>query len=94
VAGYSVVIPARDAARTLGRVLDSLAAQKPAPDEVIVVDDGSTDATASMAAERGARVVSTGGGRSAGGTRNDGWDGRAATRSCSSTPTSCPAPGW
>jgi len=41
---------------------------------VIVVDDGSTDATASVAAERGARVLSTGGGRFAGGARNVGWD--------------------
>ena len=74
MAGYSVVIPARDAARTLGRVLDALAAQEPAPREVIVVDDGSTDATAALAAKRGARVLSTGGGRFAGGARNLGWD--------------------
>jgi cellulose synthase/poly-beta-1,6-N-acetylglucosamine synthase-like glycosyltransferase len=74
VAGYSVVIPARDADRTLGRVLEALAAQEPEPLEVIVVDDGSADATAEIAAGHGARVLSTGGGRFAGGARNLGWE--------------------
>ena len=41
MAERSVVIPTRDAARTLGRVLQSSAAQEPGPLEVIVVDDGS-----------------------------------------------------
>jgi glycosyltransferase involved in cell wall biosynthesis len=70
---YSVVIPARDAARTLGRVLDALASQEPPPLEVLVVDDGSLDDTVALATERGARVLSTGGGRFAGGARNLGW---------------------
>jgi cellulose synthase/poly-beta-1,6-N-acetylglucosamine synthase-like glycosyltransferase len=74
VAGYSVVIPARDAARTLGRVLESLASQEPEPLEVIVVDDGSADGTAELAAGQGAQVLATGGGRFAGGARNAGWD--------------------
>jgi len=43
---YSVVIPARNAAATVPRVLESLAAQEPAPAEVVVVDDGSADGTA------------------------------------------------
>jgi glycosyltransferase involved in cell wall biosynthesis len=71
---YSVVIPARNAARTLPRVLDALRAQEPAPAEVIVVDDGSTDRTADVAREGGARVVATGAQRFAGGARNAGWD--------------------
>jgi glycosyltransferase involved in cell wall biosynthesis len=70
---YSVVIPARNAARTIDRVLASLAGQEPPPAEVIVVDDGSTDETASIAAGRGARVIGTGGQRFAGGARNLGW---------------------
>jgi len=43
----SVVIPARDAAATIGATLAALAEQ--APDEVIVVDDGSRDATVALA---------------------------------------------
>jgi cellulose synthase/poly-beta-1,6-N-acetylglucosamine synthase-like glycosyltransferase len=71
---YSVVIPARDAASTLPGVLEALAAQEPAPAEVIVVDDGSRDGTAAVAERGGAEVLSTGGGRFAGGSRNLGWE--------------------
>ena len=45
----SVIIPAHDAERFLGDALDSVAEQRYQPVEVIVVDDGSTDATASVA---------------------------------------------
>ena len=69
----TVVIPAYNAAPTIGQVLEALAAQNPAPDEVIVVDDGSTDDTAAVAAALGARVVSTDHKGFAGGARNRGW---------------------
>lgn len=49
-APISVLIPAFNAAGTLGRALDSVASQTLKPAEIIVVDDGSTDATASTAA--------------------------------------------
>jgi glycosyltransferase involved in cell wall biosynthesis len=56
----SAIIPAMNAASTLGETLDSVAAQSFAPFEVIVVDDGSSDATAAIAARHriGARVIS------------------------------------
>lgn len=55
----SVVIPARDEARNLGRTLAALAAQIPPSValEVIVADDGSTDGTVSLASAAGARVL-------------------------------------
>lgn len=55
----SVVIPAYNAARTIGETLDSIASQTRLPDEVIVVDDGSSDETASVARTHhfGPRVI-------------------------------------
>jgi glycosyltransferase involved in cell wall biosynthesis len=55
--GLSVVIPNWNGHRWLPGCLESLAVQKLAPDEVIVVDNGSTDATAARAAAAGARVI-------------------------------------
>lgn len=45
----SVVIPAYNAGATLGRCLAALSDQTRPPDEIIVVDDGSTDGTAELA---------------------------------------------
>jgi glycosyltransferase involved in cell wall biosynthesis len=70
----SVVIPAHNAERTLGAVIESLQRQDPAPDEIVVVDDSSTDGTASVAERLGARVVRATSGGFAGGARNTGWD--------------------
>jgi glycosyltransferase involved in cell wall biosynthesis len=47
----SVIIPAYNAAGTLERCLSALMAQEGVDFEVIVVDDGSTDATAQICAE-------------------------------------------
>ncbi len=53
----SVVVPARDEAARIEGCLAALAAQDLAPLEVLVVDDGSRDATAALAWRAGARVV-------------------------------------
>jgi glycosyltransferase involved in cell wall biosynthesis len=45
----SVVIPAFNAAATIGETLDSIRAQQGVDFEIIVVDDGSSDATAAIA---------------------------------------------
>jgi glycosyltransferase involved in cell wall biosynthesis len=45
----TVVVPARDAAASLPTLLDALLAQAAAPAAVIVIDDGSSDATAEVA---------------------------------------------
>jgi len=45
----SVVIPARNAARTLPACLEALARQVRPADEVVLVDNGSTDSTADVA---------------------------------------------
>ena len=57
----SVCVPARNEATTVGAVVRALVAS-PFADEVVVVDDRSTDATAEMAAAAGARVVEAEGG--------------------------------
>ena len=57
-ARVSVVIPARDEEGSIGNLLDSLVREKELLHEIIVVDDGSMDATAEIAREKGALVVS------------------------------------
>jgi GT2 family glycosyltransferase len=56
----SVVVPVRDGAGSLPALLDSLEAQTLDDDryEVVIVDNGSRDGTAEIAASRGVRVVS------------------------------------
>jgi len=53
----SVVIPARNDAEMLERCLASLSAQTRPADEIVVVDNGSTDSTRAVAEAAGARVV-------------------------------------
>ncbi len=58
----TVVVPARDAAASIGATVRALRAQvdaegRPLPLRVIVVDDGSLDATGTVAAEAGAEVI-------------------------------------
>jgi glycosyltransferase involved in cell wall biosynthesis len=56
VTRVDVVIPAYNAQAYLGEALDSVLAQGSLVGKVIVVDDGSSDATAAVAAARGAPI--------------------------------------
>jgi len=54
----SCVIPVFNAESWIGESLDSVLGQSRPPDEVIVVDDGSTDGTAEVLKKYGARIKS------------------------------------
>ena len=76
--GLSVVVACHDVAEFLPACLDSLLAQQVPPDQVILVDDGSTDATSAICAEyaqahAGWQVV-TGPGSGPGGARTLGLE--------------------
>jgi len=73
----SVVVPAKDRAHLLERSLASVAAQRTAPVEVLVVDDGSTDDTSGVARRCGATVIRLDVNEGIGRARNHGI--RAAT---------------
>jgi 4,4'-diaponeurosporenoate glycosyltransferase len=53
----AVIIPARNEARVIGALVQSLVRQLQHGDELVVVDDHSTDATAEIARTAGARVI-------------------------------------
>jgi glycosyltransferase involved in cell wall biosynthesis len=96
VVAASVIVPARNAAATLGATLAGLAAQEAGFEfEVIVVDDGSTDATAAVAdgAPMAVRVLRQGG-LGPGPARNAGA-AVASGRALAFTDADCvPTPGW
>ncbi|MCX7606797.1 MAG: glycosyltransferase [Bacteroidia bacterium] len=53
----TVIIPARNEAENVARLIESLKNQNKPPQEIIVVDAGSTDNTAEVARGAGARVI-------------------------------------
>ncbi|MCW1886008.1 glycosyltransferase [Luteolibacter flavescens] len=65
----SIVIPARNEARNLPLLLESIAIQSQQPIEVIVVDDDSSDGTPEIASAAGARVIGPG-------PLPEGWRGK------------------
>lgn len=56
----SVIIPARNEAHNLPRLLNSVQRQVIRPREILVIDDASTDGTATVAERHGARVITAG----------------------------------
>ncbi len=54
----AAVIPARNEQKFIGRTLAALLAQYTRPSKIVVVDDGSQDATAEIAASAGSEVIS------------------------------------
>lgn len=53
----SVIIPVYNGARTIGRLLDSLAGSAAVPHEILVINDGSTDSTAEVVRRHPARLI-------------------------------------
>jgi len=68
----SIVIPVRDGARALDACLQAACAAALPDHEVVVVDDGSTDESAAIAARHPCRLVRLAGGRGASAARNAG----------------------
>jgi len=76
---YDVIIPAYNAQAILARAIDSALAQTAPPGQVIVVDDGSRDATAAVAERYGPPVtVIQQGNAGPGAARNRGVQAAAA----------------
>lgn len=58
-AAISTIVPVHNAGANGERCFDALTAARPAPGEIIVVDDGSTDGSGDRARRRGLQVAST-----------------------------------
>ena len=68
---YCVILPAFNAAKTIGQIIDGV---KTHGLSVIVVDDGSSDQTAAIAAQHGALVISHLRNRGKGGALRTGFE--------------------
>ncbi len=79
----AVVVPARDEASNLPELLPALLAQLRHGDQLVVVDDGSTDGTASVAARLGATVITAA-------ELPSGWAGKAHACAVGAAATSAP----
>jgi glycosyltransferase involved in cell wall biosynthesis len=91
----SIVIPARDAEAMIGRTVAAACAQELDGEfEVVVVDDGSSDATARVARDAGARVVSNATSLGPADARNAGVASSGAPLVAFTDADCVPAPGW
>ena len=91
----SVIVPARNAESTLPRTLAALAAQRLDGEfEVIVVDDGSGDATGRIARDFGATVVRHDEPVGPGASRNAGVAAAKGTALVFTDADCFPTPGW
>ena len=57
VMGLTVIIPAYNEAEFVGDTIRSLLAQSVPPDQIILVDDGSTDSTGDVGRRAGITVI-------------------------------------
>ncbi|MCA9971988.1 MAG: glycosyltransferase, partial [Anaerolineales bacterium] len=91
----TVIIPAFNAAATIGACLQALREQTavPAPLEILVVDDGSADATAALARQHGAQVLQQPHAGPAA-ARNRGIHAARGDLLCFTDADCCPAPDW
>jgi hypothetical protein len=72
VTRVSLIVPCYNAARTLRLCLESVLAQTRVPDEIVVVDDASSDGSPALAEELGCRVVRLPDNRGVSAARNAG----------------------
>jgi glycosyltransferase involved in cell wall biosynthesis/GT2 family glycosyltransferase len=89
----SVVVPVKDGERYLGELLDALARER--PDEVLVIDSGSTDRSLELVRAAGVELLEIapeefGHGR----TRNLGAERTSGELICFLTQDATPCPGW
>lgn len=68
----SVIVPAYNAEATIGACLESLLAQARAPDEIVVVDDASTDGTAGVISRYPVKLIRLARNGGPGVARNEG----------------------